>query len=204
MQNLDEKKIARIKRGELYGILCLALAAAGVIVFAVCYPVARAKHLSDLLLLSYILSPILIAIGSGGAAYCNIVYGGCADRLIGQYVLDICLENAKAMHPERSTLTFYIEFEGCVFSMHANSYNEKIVFDFSPFKRLWPMRRTAIANEICNRLTATFCRLYERGAKYKLVSYSFMYGRKKSKKVYIINDGVPDKKSYKVYLKNKK
>ena len=204
MTNLDGKKIADIKRGELIGLLCLSVAAAGVVFFAVCYPIARVKDLSGLLLLSYILAPVLIAAGAAGAAYCNVKFGGDADRLIRQYIIDTCLENPQAMHPERDSLTFYIELDGCVFSMHANGYKESLEFDFSAFKKLTPMRRAAIATEICNRLTVSFCRLYERGAKYKDVNYTIKYGSKKSKTVPVITNGVPDKKSFKVYLKNKK
>ena len=204
MVTLDEKKIADIKRGELIGYICLAVAVAGVIFFAVCYPIARVKDLSSLLLLSYILSPLLIALGAVGAAMCNTKFGGTGDKLIRTYILDVCLENPQAMHPERDSLTFYIELENCTFSMHANGYKESLIFDFSAFKWLGPMRRAAIATEICNRLTATFCRLYERGAKYKDVNYTIKFGRKKSKLVPIITDGVPDKKSFKIYLKNKK
>ena len=203
MVTLDEKKIADIKRGELIGYLSLLIAIAGVIFFAVCYPVARVKDLSSLLLLSYILAPVLIALGSIGGALCNVKYGANGDKLIRQYILDICLENPQAMHPERDSLTFHIELEGCKFLMHANGYKENLVFDFSAFKRLWPMRRSSIATEICNRLIVSFCRLYERGAKYREVNYILTYGRKKSKIVPIIADGVPDKKTFKIYLKNK-
>lgn len=204
MVKLDEKKIADVKRGGLLGILCLAVAAAGVVFFAVCYPVARVKDLSTLLLLSYIISPVLIAFGAAGAAYFNIKFGGYEDKLIRKYILDTLLENPQAMHPERDSLTFYIELDGCVFSMHANGYKESLLFDFSAFKKLSPMRRAAIATEISNRLIASFCRLYERGAKYSEVNYNLKYGRKKSKTVPIISGGVPDKKSFKIYLKNKK
>lgn len=204
MEALDEKKIADIKRGELYGLLCLCLAAGGLVFFAVCYPIARVNNSHTLLLLSYILSPLFLALGAGGAAVFNIKFGGAENRLIRQYIIDTCLENPQAMHPERDSLTFYIELEGCVFSMHANGYKEGLIFDFSPFKRLLPMRRADITNEICNRLIVTFCRLYERGAKYREVNYHLQYGRKKSKIVPVIKDGTPDKKSYKIYLKNKK
>lgn len=203
MVTLDEKKIAKIKRSELIGHICLALALAGLIFFAVCYTVARVKDLSTLLLLSYILSPILIALGATGSAVCNIKYGGEADRLIKQYILDICLESPQALHPERDSLTFYIELEGCVFSVHANGYKEGLIFDFSAFKKLWSVRRAAIATEICNRLTVSFIRLRERGAKFKDVNYTVKYGRKKSKTVPIIAQGIPDEKSYRVYYRHK-
>lgn len=203
MVTLDEKKITYIKRGKTAEIIFLAIAAAGLILFAVCYPVARAKDIRALLILSYVLPPVLIALGAAGAALCNLKYGGLADRLIRQYVIDVCLANPEALHPERDSLTFYITLDGCKFYMHANGYKENIIFDFSAFKKLSPMRRAAIATEIGNRLIITFCRLYGRGAKYKDVNYKIENGSKKSKSVPIISGGVPDKKSYKIYLKNK-
>lgn len=202
MVNLDERKITIIKRGELAGYICLALAAAGVIFFAVCYPIARVKDSSSLLLVAYIVPPVLIALGAAGAAYCNIKFGGSAEKLIRQYILDVCLENPQAMHPERDSLTFYVSLDGCKFSMHANGYKESLIFDFSPFKRLSFARKAAIATEIGDRLTVSFCRLYERGAKYREVNYT-VTGSKKNKIIPIIASGVPDKKSYKIYLKNK-
>lgn len=204
MVNLDEKKISVIKRGDLIGYICLAAAAAGVIFFAVCFPIARVKDLHTLLLLTYILSSVLVALGAAGAAACNLTYGASGDKLIRQYVLDTCLENPQAMHPERDSLTFYIEIDGCKFSMHANGYKENLVFDFSAFKRLSLVRSAAIATEIGTRLIITFCRLYERGAKYKDVNYTVKSKSKKNKPVPIITDGVPDKKSFRIYLKNKK
>ncbi len=203
MVNLDEEKIKRVKQGEKFGLLFIALACAGVIFFAVCYPLARVYGISALLILSYTVSPVLIASGSAGAAVCNLKYGGEADKIIRQYIIDTCLENPQAMHPERDSLTFYITLDGCIFYMHANGYKESLTFDFSAFKRLSAIRKGAIAEEIGNRLTISFCRLYDRGAKYKSVNYQIENGSKKNKLIPVITDGVPDKKSYKIYLKNK-
>ena len=51
----DESKIKDVKRGELMGTVFLAVAAAGVIFFAVCYPLARARSSDALLYLSFTL-----------------------------------------------------------------------------------------------------------------------------------------------------
>ncbi len=203
MVSLDEEKIKDIKRGERYGLLFIAAAVAGVIFFAVCYPIARAFDMRSLLTVSCAVAPVLIAAGSAGSAFCNLRYGGAADKTIRQYVIDTCLENPQAMHPERDSLTFYIAVDGCKFHMSANGYKEKLIFDFSAFKKLSPVRRGAIAEEIGNRIIISFCRLYERGAKYKSVGFVIENGSKKSKAVPVITDGVPDKKSFKIYLKNK-
>lgn len=201
---LDEQKIKYAKRGEIAGIIFLAVAAAGALLFAVCYPIARARDIGTLEYVSYSLPPVLIALGAAGAAVCNIKYGAYADKLIRQYILDVCLENPQAMHPERDSLTFYISLAGCKFLMRANGYKENLIFDFSVLERLSPARRAAITTEICNRITVSFCRLYERGAKYKDVAYTCGNGFKKGKTVPVITGGVPDKKAYKLYLKNKR
>lgn len=200
---LDENIVTKVKRGNLIGYIFLAVAAAGVLFFAVCYPIARVQDIATLINLSYILAPILIIAGATGAAFCNIKYGGEGDKLIHKYVLNVCLEHPELMHPERDSLTFYIELEDCKFLMHANGYTDGLTFDFSAFKKLWPMRRSEIATEICNRLIISFCRLYHHGSQYKDVSYVLKYGSKEGKTVPIITDGKPDKKAYKIYLKTK-
>lgn len=202
MITLDEKKIKSIKLGELFGYLFIAVAGAGMIFFVVCYTIAKVKNASALLTLTYILAPMICSTGTLIAAILNLKYGRMADRMIKKYILDICLENPKAMHPERDSLTFYIEQDGCTFLMHANGYKDNLVFDFSAFRRLTFSRRAAIATEISNRIIVSFCKLYERGATYKDVSYIFKKGSS-DKAVPIIAGGVPDKKSFKIYLKNK-
>ncbi len=198
---LDENRIKGVKRGELIGTVFLAVAAAGLILFAVCYPLARARNLDALLYLSFALPPALIVAGAAGAALCNIKYGARAERIISDYVLAICLENPQAMHPERDSLTFRIYRNGCIFTMNANGYKDGLTFDFSAFKRLNAARSASITTTICNRLTVSFCRLYERGARYADVGY-VIEGKHKS--VAIISGGVPDKKAFKIYLKNKR
>ena len=199
---LDEDKVKRVKLGDLIGCICLAVAAAGVLFFAVCYPIAKAQSLDVLLNLSYILAPVLIILGATGAAICNLKFGAENDRLIHKYVLDICLEKPEVMHPERDSLTFYIELEDCKFLMHTNGYNDGLTFDFSAFKKLGPMRKSEIATEICNRLVISFCRLYKHGSQYRDVSYVLKNGSKE-KSVPIIVNGEPDPKAYKIYLKTK-
>ena len=200
---LDEDKVKKVKLGDLIGYISLAIASAGALFFAVCYPIARTQDSDVLLNLACILAPVLIIIGATGSAICNIKFGGECDRMIHKYVLDVCLENPAVMHPERENLTFFIELEGCTFTMHTNGYNENLTFDFSAFKRLGPMRKSEIATEICNRLIVSFCRLYKNGSQYKEVNYVLKTSEKEGKNVPIIVDGKPDPKAYKIYLKTK-
>ena len=203
MVNLDEEKIRYIKRGQIFSLLCLAVALAGIIFFAVCYPVARTSDMKALLIASYAVSPALIVLGAAGGAVCYIKYTVYEEKMIRKYIIETCVENPQAMHPERDSLTFYISLDGCKFDMRANGYKDGLTFDFSAYKKLSFARKAAIATEIGNRLTVSFCRLYERGAKYKDVNYKIESGSKKNKLVPIIAGGEPDKKSFKVYLKNK-
>lgn len=203
MVNLDGQKIAKIKRGEIIQLISLCVAAAGVIFFTVTYVLARVQQSDALKTVSFAVSPILIAVGSLIAAVFNLKYGRLSEKLIRQYILDTCLEHPEAMHPEKDSLTFYISVDGCIFSMTANGYKDGLTFDFSKYKWLSKMHKSAIVYEIGLRLTVSFCRLFERGAKYKNVNYTIDRKSKKQKLVPIITDGIPDRKSFKIYLKNK-
>ena len=201
MYSFDKSAVAAIKRVDRISALCLALASAGLLFFAVCYPVARVYELRALLVCAYAGAPLLVAAGAAGAAICNFKSG--FEKLMRRYVLDVCLENARALHPERNSLTFYITLGDCAFELRANDFKDALLFDFSAFERLSPIRKGAIATEIGNRLTITFCRLYERGASYADVSYAMRTDKKTSKIVPLIVNGAPDKIAFKIYLKHK-
>ena len=204
MANLNGD-IKKWKRGELCGTIATIFCGIVLIYFAICFPLASVKELEGLQLVTEITAPILIAAGAGIAAFCNLKYGKLLERAIRQYVLDVFVENAAAMHPERNSLSFYISVQDSDIELTVNGYKEKIVFDFSAFGKLSLTRKAAVLTEIENRLCITFCRLYERGSDYSEVSYSEREGtrRKSGKPVNIILNGVPDKKAFKNYLKNK-
>lgn len=202
MVTLDEVKTAKVKRGKIAETVFLAAACAGLIFFAAAYPVTRAKNLHNFTVAVCILSAVLVGAGAAGAAACDLKYGRLSDRIIRHYIIGVCLEKPELLHPERDSLTFTICSEGLTFTLGANGYKEKLIFDFSPFKRLSPMKKSAIADEIGLRLIVTFCTLYGRGGQYKDVAYRYE-GAKKGKGVPVIVGGTPDKKSYKLYLKNR-
>lgn len=203
MVNLDGQKIAKIKRGEIIQLISLCVSAAGVIFFIVTYVLARVQNSDALKIVSFAVSPALIAVGSLIAAVFNLKYGRLSEKLIRQYILDICLEHPEAMHPEKDSLTFYITEENRVFTMTANGFRDGLKFDFSAYKWLFAIHKSAIFNEIGTRLTVSFCRLFERGAKYKDVAYTVKLKSKSKKPVPIISNGIPDRKSFKIYIKNK-
>ena len=107
------------------------------------------------------------------------------------------------MHPEKEILDFGFCFQGSKVILKVNKFKEEIIFDFSAFGKLSAVRRSSVSAAISNRLSHTFCLLAERGAKYKTVSYTARAGEKQGKPVYIILNGVPDKKAYRAYLKTK-
>lgn len=200
-----EGNLKKWRRGELCGNIALYACAAALVYFIVGFSVGRAQDVKALELAVEISAPILLAAAAFTAAFCSLVYGGAIDRAVKKYILEACVENAALMHPERDSLSFYLSADGAKIYLQVNGYKEKIVFDFTPLGKISLSRRVSAVCEVENRLCATFCRLYERGASYKEVSYAERAGtRKKSgKTVYIIKDGKPDVKAFKQYLKNK-
>ncbi|MDE6441843.1 MAG: hypothetical protein K2L12_03705 [Clostridia bacterium] len=204
MANL-QGDIKNWKKGELCGTVATVFCGIVVAFFAAAFTSASVLNLETLRLVTLILSPVLLVIGIALSAFCNIKFGGANERAIKKYILDVCVENAALMHPERKSLSFYISIEGTDIIISVNDYKGKIIFDFSEFKKLSFARKAFILGEIESRLVVTFCRLYERGAGYTDVGFAEREGtrRKTVKKIFIIKDGAPDKKAFKTYLKNK-
>lgn len=194
------------KKGELCGTVATVFCGIVVAFFVAAFTAASVLNLETLKLVTLILSPVLLIIGIALSAFCNIRFGGANEKAIKNYILDVCIENAALMHPERKSLSFYFAIEGTDTVISVNDYKERIIFDFSEFKKLSFVRKAFILEELKSRLIVTFCRLYERGSNYTDVSFAEREDtrRKTVKKIFIIKDGVPDKKAFKAYLKNKR
>lgn len=204
MAEIDAEKLKKLLRGERIGTVALIACTAIFICFIVCFTVTQTMDLQTLRLASLIAAPILLVAAVSVAAYCNIKFGGAIDKLIGKYVVAVFVENAALVHPERDSLNFYITQNGAKIELTVNGYKEKLVFDFSAFGKLSPMRKLAVFSEIEKRLSDTFCRLViERGAKYTSVCYTERASGKKSKMIPVITNGTPDKKAAKNYYKNR-
>ena len=203
MTNLNEQEIKKLRTGEIIGVIALIGCAVVCIGFIITYTVASVKNLETLKLAFLIWSPIALVILAGIAAFFNLKYGKAMDRLIKNYVREVFVENAELMHPERSELTYTLSFEETTVYVKANNFKERIVFDFSVFKKLSLTRRANITVAIVERIETTFCRLAERGGKYSSVCYVVDRNGTKGKPAYVIENGVPDKKAYKNYLKNR-
>ncbi|MDE5943691.1 MAG: hypothetical protein K2H30_05750 [Clostridia bacterium] len=202
---MDEKTVTKLKKGEAVGLVATIFCAAVIAYFIICYTVAKTQNIYSLELTALISAPVLIVIGAAVGAFCNIKYGGAIEKLINGYVRDVCIENAALFHPERNSLSFYLNVDDTAINLQVNGYKEKIAFDFSVFGKLSLSKKITALTAIENRLSATFCKLWERGAKYTEVCFAEREGtrRKSGKTVYIIKDGKPDTKAYKQYLKNK-
>lgn len=200
--NCDIKKL---KRGELIGTIATVVCGLVLVFFVIGISVSSVKGMRDFQLATIIVSAALTAASATVAAYCNVKFGGALDRAVKRYIVDVFVENAEAVHPERNSLSFYISVNESVISLHANGYKENITFDFTPLGKLSFMRKAFVVSEIETRLCVTFCRLYLRGVKYSEVGFAERSGTKKKtgKLDFIIKNGEPDKKAYKVYLKNK-
>ncbi|MDE6001713.1 MAG: hypothetical protein K2G96_05300 [Clostridia bacterium] len=194
-----EGNLKKWKRGELCGNIALYVCAAALVYFIAGFAVGRSQNIYALELATEISAPIILTAAAFTAAFCSIFYGGAIDKAVKKYVLQTFVENAELMHPERNSLSFYLSCEDSIIYLQVNGYKEKIAFDFSPLEKLSLMRKVSALSEIENRLCATFCRLYERGASYKEISYAERAGtrRKSGKTVYVIKDGEPDVKAFK-------
>ncbi len=202
MTRLDAQQVKKLKTGERIGVAATFFCGAVFIYAVIMFAFGWTNPLLQTVL--WATAPALLVIGIAVAAYCNLKFGGALDGVIKDYVTQTFVENAALMHPERNSLSFFIEIKSNSAEISVNGYKEKIIFDFSCFGKLSPFRKVAISRAITDRLNATFCRLYERGAYYKSVDYREIRPKKgEYKPVPIIIEGTPDKRAYKYYLKNK-
>lgn len=195
--------IKKLKRGELCGKISTWFCLAAFVAFVILFTVSGVKNLAALRLATLICAPVLIAAGAAVAAYCGFKYGRAIERAINGYVVDELVERAEALHPEKKSLTFKIRFEGTNAVIRTNAYKDEITLDFSAFGRLTLSRKSDILNAVETRITVTYCRLYERRADYTDVSYAEENGRRKLKAQPVIAGGEPDRRAFKIYLKNK-
>lgn len=200
MAQLDSQKIKKLERGEIIGTVASCFCGAVFIYFCVLFALSWARGDEFLSTLMWATAPALMVIGIVVAAFCNLKYTKDIERLTNKYVVQVFVENAALMHPEKDSLTFYLNTSDKSIEITVNAYKEKIVFDFSAFKKFSAMRKMTALKIVADRLAATFCRMYERGATYKSVEYR---NTGKGKTVKIISDGMPDKNIMKNYLKNR-
>lgn len=200
MAQLEAEKLKKAERGELVGNIATVFCFAIFIYFIVMFILAWVLDSDILNILMWSTAPALMAVGIAVSAFCNLKYGRALEREIKKYAVDTFVENAAFMHPEKDSLSFYFNLVGRTVEVTVNGYKDKITFDFSALRFFGAMRKVAVTKIIADTLSATFCRLYERGASYKSVAY-----RRKSggKSIGIIVNGTPDKKIMKNYLKNR-
>lgn len=205
MAEFNNEKIKKLQRGELLGTLFTYLCGAVLVYSFTLIIISLAKDNVLLQTLALATGIPLMAICIAVAAFCNLKYGRALDREIKQYVVDVFVENAAAMHPEKRSLSFFVESDETSVAITVNGYKDRIIFDFSVFGKLRATRKLTVLTIIDQTLCSTFCRLYERGIEFTSVDYREKSGtrRNSGKTVPVIVDGVPDKKIYKNYLKTK-
>lgn len=205
MAALNEEKVKKLRRGEIAGTVATAFCAAVVVYFAVCFTVANVNGFETLLTVVWATAPALLALGVAAAAYCNLKFGGGLEKEIKKYVTETLIENAARLHPERNSLSFFVTIDNPKVIVTANGYKETVEFDFSVFGKLTPAQKMTVGNAVCDKIAASFFKLYERGGEYKSVEYVLkdVSRTKPGKPVPVIADGTPDVKSYKRYLKQR-
>lgn len=200
----DPTEIKKLKRGELAGNIATVFCAAVLVYFAAGFSAAYALGMNELKIIVSATAGGLIAVGIAVAAYCSFKFGGALDKIIQDTVLDSLVENAAKLHPERQSLTFYLDLKDEKFTIKVNNFKETVDIDFSAFGKLSPIKKSTVFNAVETRLTVSFLRLAERGSDFENVGYIIVGGsrRKKGKTIYIIENGKPEKRSLKLYRKN--
>lgn len=198
---LEREKIKKLETGELIGNIASVFCGAVFVYFVVMVSIAWAKNDDFLKIIMWATAPALMVVGIFVSAFCNLKYGKPLEKAIKKYVVAVFVENAANMHPEKDSLTFYIKEEEKSVAVTVNNYKDRIVFDFSAIRFYGATRRISVMKIIADRLAATFCRLYERGGRYKSITYT--RADKSGKSVAVISNGVPDKKIMKNYLRNR-
>lgn len=172
MPNLNAEEIKKLKKRELIGLIALIGCIVASVCFIVLFIIATVRGDNNLKIATLIWYPFAIAILSLIAAIYNLKFGKALERITKNYIQDVFVENATLMRPERDSLTYYISGDGERFYVKVNNFKEEIIFDFSAFGKISAVKRANIYSAIIDRLGATFCRLYERGGKYKTVTYA--------------------------------
>lgn len=204
MEELNEKKIKKLKLGEAVGTAATAVCGVITVAFIICFAIAQVKDMETLRIISLILLPSLLAVAIGVSAYCNLTFGKRLNGIIKNRVQTALIENAPLMHPDKNVLVFGISIGRTEAEIKVNNYKEKITIDFSAFKKLSISKKSAVSEAVAERLNITFCRLYERGTHYNSVSYFRAdAGKKRGKEIFIIKEGQPDKRAYRTYGKAK-
>ncbi len=200
--NEDEiKKFKKLLVGERAGIALNAFCGTLLILSIILFSVGAATNNADLKIAALSVCPVTMALAIGSSAYCYFTFGRAKDRFLKEMVRDIFIENAASLRPDRSSLTYYVTIENNKAYIKTNDYKECVTFDFTPLGKN-AVSRPEITALITHTLTVTFCRLYDRGAKYTDVNYRIVLKEKTKKPVTLIADGKPDKTAYKYYLKN--
>lgn len=201
MEELNAEKIKKLKLGEGVGTAATVICGVITAAFAVCFSIAQVKDIHLLRMISVILFPSLLIVAVGVAAYCNLKFSVELGKIIKNHVKNQLIESAALMHPDRNALSFAISVNQTFAEIKVNNFKETVKLDFSAFNRLSIVKKSAVAEAIAERLNVTFCRLYDRGVHYSSVSYFLSKGSKNGKPVFIIENGKPDKRAYRTYLK---
>lgn len=190
--------IRKFKKLEFISVLLYIFCAGVTLFFVIAYLCARRYDVKTLQLICLILCPVLCTIGTFASAILSYAVMSKFTKEIKRFVLEVFVENAHLMHPDKKSLSFDISFNDAIVEIGVNGYKEKIIFDLSPLKKLSFTQKRIILSEIQTMLIVAFCRLVDGGSTYADVDYAI-----NKRKVKIITGGLADKRAYRVYLKNR-
>lgn len=201
---LDSQEIKKLKTGERWGTAALYFCAAATFYFVLAYSLSLAFSNTVLKIVSLATGPALIVLGAAVAAFCNIKFSAKIERSVNSYVVDVFVENAAKMHPEKKSITYLISVYDDKVEVVANDFKKDVItFDFSAFGKLSMGKKSLVTGAIAKRLCVTYVRLLRRGGEYESVDYvqKDISRNKTGKHAPIIAGGVPDKAALKACKK---
>lgn len=194
--NSDIKKLKKI---EYILIGAYIVCGAAMLLFVIGYAYARAVSNKTLQTVFLTLCPILVVVGSTLAAFLTYKWSSKTAKQIKMFILQVFVENAHLMHPDKKSLTFDISIDSTTATLGVNGYKEKIVFDFSPLGKLSIKEKNLVLENIQTRLIVAFCRLSDsHRTTYADIDYTL-----NNKKIQILTNSTPTPKAYRIYTKNK-
>lgn len=204
MAFLDPSKIKKLRRGELCGVAATVFCGIVLVYFITCFIITAYNDMPVLKTVMWCTAPPLSLLGIAAAAFCNFKYSAPLEGEINRYIAGALAENAKLLHPEKSSLTFAIEVLGGEANVYVNGDKEHISLDLSALAPMGAAKRAAVADGICEKLSHTFIKLYLKGIKFKSVDCRIMRkGGKTGKPIPVIDGDGPDKKALKKYFKSR-
>lgn len=205
MAELNVEKLKFLRKREAVSTAFIVCAAVILVSAITCYSVAGALSVNILKTVSLAAGVPLLTLSVAFAAFFNLKYSPQAEKIIGEFIVDVIAENVQTLHVEKESLTYLISIDVDKIFVNVNNFKESLNFDFSPLKKLSAGKKLFAVAYLENTLCSFFCRLVAKGNAFKEVSFVEKNNarQKTGKPFYIVKDGLIERKALKRHLKSR-